>query len=338
MTLRVLNDTHIGAIRSAGTTIKSQLELRKHILQRFEQLLPDEGDLLINGDLFDSYSAPIVDVLSTYEILADWLHAHPTSVLYNSAGNHDLGKTNTIMSSFQFLGKLLSRLFSERYVHIEQPKEIPYGYVIPHLANQELFNNALSKIPACRRLFLHCNLGNKFAETADQSLNLSLAVLDSLPCSEVILGHEHKSRTVGRALVVGNQIPTSVADWLGTDTDKYYAEVGSSTTLHLCSERNKEFIQLDWQNLKVTEHKFVQVTGSAESAQAFEVVSSINKFRKVSDAFVVANAVEVRTDDGTVFSANLESVKAFSILQCLKESLTDKEFAKIKGVHECFNH
>lgn len=330
MTLRVLNDTHIGAVRAAGTTVKTQLELRKYILQRFEQLLPDEGDLLVNGDLFDSYSAPISDVLSTYEILADWLHTHPTATLYNSAGNHDLGKTNTVMSSFQFLGKLLSRLFSERYVHIEQSTMTAYGYVIPHLANQELFNQALSAMPTVQRLFLHCNLGNKFAETADQSLNLSMTMLDSLPCESVILGHEHKHRVAGKALVVGNQIATSVADWSGSEIDKYYAEIGSSTQLQCCSERHKEFIQQDWHSLKVTDHKFVQVTGDASADQAFEVVSAINKFRKVSEAFVVANAVSVTADDGNVFSANLESVKAFSILQSLKESLTAGEFNKVK--------
>jgi len=331
--MRVINDTHIGAIRSAGTTPKSQLELRSHILRSFEQLLPIEGDLLINGDLFDSYSVPMNDVLLTYELLADWMYNHPTNKLYNSAGNHDLSRTNTTMSSFQFLGRLLYRLFPAQYKHIEQPTEIPYGYVIPHLANQELFNQALAAMPKTRMLFLHCNLGNKFAETADQSLNLSLPVLDSLPCDEVILGHEHKYRTVGKCVVVGNQIATSVADWLGPD--KYYAEIDGDTKLICCAEKQKEFIQLDWQKLEVTDHKFVRVTGDATSEQAFEVVSAINKFRKVSNAFVVANAVDVTTDDGNVFSANLESVKAFSIMKSLKESLTAKEFDKIKElVHD----
>lgn len=333
MTLRVLNDIHVGSVRVAGTTAASQLTLRKHIIERFQKLLPATGDLLINGDLFDSFSAPMNDVLSTYEILADWLHEHPSATLYNSAGNHDKAKTDNVMSSFQFLGRLLARQFSRRYVHIEQPTEIPYGYVIPHLANQEFFNAALSGMPSTKRLFLHCNLGNKFAETADQSLNLSLPVLDTLPCNEVILGHEHKHRTVGKALVVGNQIATSVADWLGPD--KYYADLGESTHLFRCAEKQKEFIQQDWKGLKETDALFVQVTGTADADQAFEVVSAINKFRKSSNAFVVSNAVDVTADDGSVFSANLESVKAFSILQSLKESLTAGEYNKIKElVHD----
>lgn len=333
MTLRVLNDTHVGAIRSAGTTVASQLALRKHILERFQKLLPTTGDLLINGDLFDSFSAPMNDVLTTYEVLADWLHEHPSATLYNSAGNHDKSKSSNVMSSFQFLGRLLTRQFSHRYVHIEQPTEIPYGYVIPHLANQELFNAALSGTPSTKRLFLHCNLGNKFAETADQSLNLSLPVLDTLPCDEVILGHEHKHRTVGKVIVAGNQIATSVADWQGPD--KYYVEIDGATHLHRCAEKQKEFIQQDWHSLRETDALFVQVTGDAAAAQAFEVVSAINKFRKSSNAFVVSNAVDVTADNGSVFSANLESVKAFSILQSLKESLTAKEFDKIKElVHD----
>jgi len=335
MTLRVINDTHIGAIRSAGTTTASQLALRKHILERFQKLLPTTGDLLILGDLFDSYSAPMIDVLTTYEHLADWLHEHPTAILYNAAGNHDLSRTSNVMSSFQFLGRLLSRQFPARCFHIEQPTAIPYGYVIPHLANQDAFNQALEAMPKTRRLFLHCNLGNKFAEAADQSLNLSLPALDTLPCDEVILGHEHKHRIVGKAVVIGNQIATSVADWLGPD--KYYADLDEVTHLTRCAEKQKEFKQINWVELKEiqTDALFVQVTGEASADQAFEVVSAINKFRKASSAFVVSNAVDVTADDGSVFSANLESVKAFSILKSLKESLTEKEFDKVKElVHD----
>ena len=333
MTLRVINDTHIGAIRSAGTTAASQLALRKHILERFQKLLPATGDLLINGDLFDSYSAPVQDVLTTFEHLSDWLHEHQAATLYNVAGNHDLSRTSNVMSSFQFLGRLLSRQFPARYFHIEQPTAIPYGYVIPHLANQDAFNQALEAMPKTRRLFLHCNLGNKFAETADQSLNLSLPALDTLPCDEVILGHEHKHRILKKAIVIGNQIATSVADWLGPD--KYYADLDEVTHLTRCAEKQKEFIQQDWHSLKETGALFVQVTGNAAADQAFEVVSAINKFRKSSSAFVVSNAVDVTADDGSVFSANLESVKAFSILQSLKESLTAGEYSKIKElVHD----
>lgn len=337
MILRVLNDIHIGAIRSAGTTTQTQLSLRSHILRRFTELLPCVGDLLINGDLFDTCSVPMNDVLATYEVLSDWLYLHPTSKLYNSAGNHDLAKSNTAMSSFQFIGRLLTRLYPKQYVHIEQPTETPYGYVIPHLPNQDLFNTAIAQVPKTKRLFLHCNLGNKFAETVDQSLNLSLPMLDALPCDEVIFGHEHKHRIVGKALVVGNQIATSVADWAGSDVDKFYAEIGDSTTLHLCSERVKEFAQIPWTELNTTriDRLFIQVTGNAVAEQAFEVVSTINKFRRNSSAFIVANAVDVTSDDGNVFSANLESIKAFSIMQSLRESLTDAEFAKVKElVHD----
>lgn len=46
-----ISDIHAGAIRSAGTTPATRQALRERILLKFEQLLPDEGDLLINGDL-----------------------------------------------------------------------------------------------------------------------------------------------------------------------------------------------------------------------------------------------------------------------------------------------
>lgn len=327
--MRVINDTHIGAIRSAGTTAVSQLALRKHILASFQKLLPTTGDLLILGDLFDSYSAPMNDVLTTYEHLADWLHEHPTAALYNAAGNHDLSRTSNVMSSFQFLGRLLSRQFPARYFHIEQPTAIPYGYVIPHLANQDAFNQALEAMPQTKRLFLHCNLGNKFAETADQSLNLSLPVLDTLPCNEVILGHEHKYRRVGKAVVIGNQIATSVADWLGPD--KYYADIGLSTELHCCAEKQKEFIQQDWRELEVTDHKFVRVIGTVPTVEATLAVTAVAKFRGISPALVIANAVEIEIEGSAAeFASSLESVQSFDVMQALGKHLTSEQFTKIQ--------
>lgn len=329
MTLTVLNDTHIGAIRSAGTTPTSQIALRKHILQKFGSLLPDTSDLLINGDLFDTFNAPITDVLHSYEHLSDWLHINQKATLYNSAGNHDLSKSSNVMSSFQFIGKLLTRQFPNRYVHIEQPTEIPCGYVIPHLSNQSLFDGALEQMPQTSNLFLHCNLGNKFAEESDQSLNLSLQALDKLPCDRVVLGHEHQSRTVGKVIVVGNQIPTSVSDWLGGN-DKYYAEVGKDVTLHRCAKREEEFAAMDWDKLEPSDCKFIQITGTAATEQSFDVITAVNQYRRQSEAFVISNAVKIKADDNSEFTYNLESVKSFSIVKALKEHLTTEEFTKLE--------
>ena len=61
----VINDVHLGAIRSAGTTISSALALREWMLEQFKSMLEviDE-DLVILGDLFDTYSIPAPDLLA----------------------------------------------------------------------------------------------------------------------------------------------------------------------------------------------------------------------------------------------------------------------------------
>ena len=50
--LRVLNDLHIGAVRSAGTTVASQAALTASLHTQFKNLLPDSGDRYYSTDLF----------------------------------------------------------------------------------------------------------------------------------------------------------------------------------------------------------------------------------------------------------------------------------------------
>ena len=331
--LTVISDIHIGAIRSGGTTPASQWALRKNILSKFKDLLPPEGDLLINGDLFDSANIPISDVLATYEILSDWLQAHPTSRLYNSAGNHDLPKTSTTLSSFQFLGKLLSRS-CPNYRHIEQPTMTPYGYVIPHLVNQEVFNEALENTPPCDFVFLHANYDNFFAQQSDQSLNVSKEQAQALPCKNVIFGHEHHGRRLGKVLIPGNQVASSVADWI-SEGDKYHIVIRDDlVTFNLTAARNDEYIELDWRNLTDTEHKFIRVAGKASQEEAHEVVNALAAYRRKSEAFVITNAVQIESADGlsTDFEATLEAAKGFDVIKCLLETLDAEERTVVESL------
>ena len=215
MKLRILNDTHIGAIRSAGTTPITQWALRQHILSEFGRLLPQEHeqeDCMILGDLFDTHNVPLYDFTATVTMLDKWLVQHPNNKLYNVLGNHDASKTSNILSSFQALGSLLSR--HTNYVHIEEPQETPYGYVIPHVRNQELFDYEVLKMPSTDYLFVHCNYDNHFAAQADQSLNLSAQQVAQCPARLVVFAHEHHARREGKVIIPGNQIATSVADWI----------------------------------------------------------------------------------------------------------------------------
>ena len=86
MTLRVLNDVHLGANRSAGTTGPSKLALKRAMLAQFHALLPN-SDLMILGDLFDSYDVAISDLLDVHDVLSTWLaKGHK---LFLVPGNHD---------------------------------------------------------------------------------------------------------------------------------------------------------------------------------------------------------------------------------------------------------
>lgn len=328
MTLRVLNDIHIGATRSAGTTPASQAALRKHILTNFKELLPVREDLMLLGDLFDTVNVPLTDMLAAFEILADWLAANPEALLFNVAGNHDLPKASTSLSSFQLLGKLLSRQFGDRYVHIEEPMDTSYGYVIPHLANQELFDAALAAVPKSTRLFLHCNVNNHYAAQSDQSLNLSRFVLDSLPVDEVLVAHEHQSRTIGKAIVIGNQIASSVSDWLNCERKQFASVTAKTTALITCADRCAEFEEVNWRNLAHSSSKFIRVIGDAAPEEVSDVLSLINSLRRSTDAFIVSNAVKVASED--VFSGSIESVHAFSVVDALRKYLTAAEMLKLE--------
>jgi DNA repair exonuclease SbcCD nuclease subunit len=331
--LTVLNDIHIGVQRSAGTTPATQWELRKHILRKFKDLLPETGDCLLNGDMFDTSNVPIHDVLITFEILADWLKEHPASTLYNSAGNHDASKTSTVLSSFQFLGKLLKRQFPGQYVHIEEPMMTPFGYVIPHMRNQDVFNLALAEVPACDYVFVHANYNNGFAAESDQSLNVSAEQAEAMPCKHIIFGHEHHGRNAGKVIVPGNQIASSVADWLSPG-DKKYIVIDDTHELRTAARRSDEFLEVSWKELGSVsgEPKFIRVSGSATSDEMGSAISALNKFRSLSSALVISNAIETVSDESAaeIFSANLESVAAFDIVAALRRALTTEEFSTIE--------
>ena len=319
--------------RSAGTTPASQVELRNYIRAEFRRLLPSEGDLMVLGDLFDTNNVQILEVLETYKILCDWFKENPTGRFYNVAGNHDLSKTSTVLSSFQFLGHLLSMSFADRYIHIEEPTMTPYGYVIPHLRNQALFDHELSKVPECDYLFLHVNVNNNFAAQSDQSLNISLEQIQACKAKNIVCGHEHHSRQVAKVVLPGNQIASSVADWAG-EGDKFYLTLeDGQVTRHISAQKSTQFVELDWKNLQVTGHKFVRVAGEAQPEEVASAISAINKLRSQHSAFVITNAVTTISNDGSiaeVFSQSLESVQKFSIVEALKRVLDKDEFAVLE--------
>lgn len=326
MKLNVLNDLHIGAIRTSGTTPASAADLRKYILSSFEGLLNTiDGALLLNGDVFDTYSVPLTDLLGCYNLLADWLN-RTDAVLFSNCGNHDISKDSSKLSSLQFLNALLLENFGpERVVIVDQPTMTPHGYIVPHLLNQDIFDLALSNVPPCSVVYLHCNVNNNFATQADHSLNITLEQLAALPCDYVVCAHEHHMRKVGKVTLPGNQIPTSISDCLNTKA-KYYAVVENGVPeLKQLSTIDAWYGELDWQNITASSAKFIRITGTATPEQAADVASRISELRRSSDAFVISNAVQIGSMDSEQASQSLESVKAFDVMGALRLILDEDE-------------
>ena len=334
--LTVLNDPHIGAIRSGGTTLTSQWELRQHLQREFKRLLPVNCDLMLLGDLFDSTNVPIRDVLEVFFSLKMWAAANPGKVCWLVAGNHDLSKTSNVMSSFDFLSALLADS-CPAVISVKAPLMTPHGYIIPHLPNQDLFNAALAEMPECRVCYLHCNYDNNFAAMSDQSLNLSKEQVATLPAEFIVLGHEHKSKRVGKVFIPGNQIASSVSDWLGVRV-KFFATVDDSGVALVPVPTNAdaiEFGELNWQTLGPTDHTFIRVVGNATADQAAQVVTAISKLRQASQAYVITNGVSIAAEDGTtaVFESALEGVQSFSVMAALRELMTESEMAKLEALN-----
>lgn len=331
MSLVILNDVHIGAIRSGGTTPTTALALRRKLLGDFEQLLPRGKDLMLLGDLFDKANIPLTDVLETYKILCNWMESNPASWLFNVAGNHDLSGSSNVLSSFQFLGALLKHSYPDQYMHIEEPAYTPYGYVIPHVRNQDLFDLALSQAPKHQTLFVHANFESPFAQHSDQSLNFTHEQVRD--ANLVICAHEHQARTVKNVEIPGNQIASSVSDWLGAKTKRFLTLDSASRYYTDCARSEDEFTVQDWKALEETEHAFVRVEGLASAEQASEVVNAINRFRKKSQALVITNAVKIESDGITVdFESTLEKVQGFNVMEALRSFLSAEEMKIIESL------
>lgn len=340
-TLTVVNDWHLGAVRSAGTTPATAAQLRADLLRAGEEILYTvNGDLLVNGDLFDGPDIPRADLLQAVRIFSDWITRSPGR-LFLANGNHDLDKNSTRLSSFQFFAQLLIEMWGpDRVIHITEGTAIPQhdAYVICHVANQDLFDLELAKVPPCRFLFVHCNYDNQFAVESDHSLNLSREWAEKLPVEYVVFGHEHQGRTElgGKVVIVGNQFPSSISDCLG-NTDKSLLRVAAGRyTLHTTWQAERDYMEQDWRATEDTgHHRFIRVTGTATAAEADKVVTTLGRFRREASALVITNAVKIEgVDDGAEMALSHEDVTTFNVMEALLDYLGPEDGAEITKIME----
>lgn len=328
--LRVINDCHLATYRSAGTTASSRQELTKYMRQQFETLISANCDLMLLGDLFDKSQVDLADLYYVFETLS--LRVRGKNLLYLVGGNHDLEKDSSKISSFQILCKLLQSISLNVKV-IDKPTMTPYGYVIPHLPNQTLFDEAVAQVPECDFLFLHCNYNNFFATQSDHSLNLSKEQAQQCKANQIVIAHEHNARTEGKVTLPGCQIASSISDWVNA-TAKYYVTVdGPALVTEEHTIRLTEYAEIDWKELEVTGHKFVRVTGTAKVSEAALVVNTIAKFRAKSPALVISNAVQMESNEVLGgFDEALETVQGFDVWKALELTLGVDDMTTLKGL------
>lgn len=338
MTLHVLNDLHLGAVRSAGTTPATAYQLRQYLLDGARGILEQiNGDLLINGDLFDGADIPRSDLLEAVRMFSAWLD-RDVGDLFLANGNHDVDRNSTRLSSFQFFAQLLCGLYPGRVAHITEGVYLDQhdAYVLPHVSNQDLANLELAKVPPCRALFVHMNYDNQFAVEMDHSLNLSKEMAEQLPVEYIIFGHEHQARTElgGKVVIVGNQISSSISDCLGP-AQKYRIELApSGLKFHQTWDAEGTFSQQDWRSLE-DRGRFIRVTGTATAAEADKVVTTLGRFRREAAALVITNAVKIEgVDDGAEMALSHEDVTTFNVMEALLDYLGPEDGAEITKIME----
>jgi len=332
--LLVINDIHIAANRTGGTTQESLEALRSYLHAELKKLLKLNNRVVVNGDFFDSYSVPLVELFRSYETLSEWLGDRSNSITL-IPGNHCLSKSSSVFSSFELMSRLLQSQYPDQVRYIQGAGWVQDGvYAVSHVPNQEHLDLELGRIPeGVKYLLLHCNLDSKFAAEASHSLNLDRVQAKALTARgiTIVIGHEHQGRETmhGKAIVTGNQAPGSVSDCLGNTTKRALLIENDSyrfiETWRADQESDGWFARVDWQDLASIEEEgrgFIRVEGEATAAQAADVIRAISAFRQRSRSFVVANAVKIETlDDLDDIAQSVEDVRSVDVLELLLEHL-----------------
>ena len=350
----ILNDTHLGVQRAAGTTPVSANQLRRWLQQQFKDYIRGVNEpLLINGDLFDSFNVANSDVLECFHTLASFAKRE---MLILVAGNHDLSKDSSKMSSFEWLGEVLTTIRPGSVMMIKEPHwfESWGQYVIPHLTNQEMLDSAIANLienvapdaaaqgKPIKFCLFHANYDNHFAAQAEHSLNVSQEQALALISSGVmpVFGHEHPKRVVdlgdGDVLCTGNQWPSSVSDCIGS-TGKYAHRLlpnGNYESIKTW-EPEEGYAEVDWRELDVfgSNANFIRVTGEATFEEAADVVAAVSRLRQRSEAFVVTNAVKTaRADDNLELEEAATVSQKLDVVKLLCEALTEEEANRVMEV------
>ena len=329
----LLNDLHLDANRSAGATPASAKALKDYNLNCFTNFLQivDE-DVIIVGDLMDTWQISLSTVLAVYRAFDEWLLKGHRLIV--QAANHDLSTDSSRYGSLQFLMALFADRPNVQFV-IHAGAWVAEGmYCVPHVANSDLFDMELAKVPECEVLFLHANLDNPWACSSDHSLNVTREQLDKLPAKLVYFGHEHHARRLGKAFVGGVQWPTSVSDCLDKK-DKFAYRITGTAIEPIKTWDSANYAEIDWRNPAPSTAQFIRFVGHCKPDEAAEMANVIAAYRRSSDAFVITNAVKVGedTEGAELELASLEAINKFNVMDALKEYLSVEDVKILESLN-----
>lgn len=338
--MKVINDLHLEAIRSAGTTPSTALALRGFAFDKFAEMLKyTDEHLVILGDLFDTHTVPLSGLLRTFKMLSDWLGKGHSLTLV--PGNHDLSTTSTNMSSFQFLGKLLVDHPNVQYISGGGWVDETLGvYAISHVPNQDLLDLELSKVPACRYLLVHANYDNNFAKESDHSLNISAEQIEESPAQTIFFAHEHYYREEqrGKVFVAGNQFPMSISDCLHRE-DKCLHRLTAKGVERIVTWAADDYAEMDWREIVETDAQFVRIVGRATAEESADAMDIIGRYRRASKALIVGNGLKVSNNDKQIDAevSSLEEARSFDVMAALKPLFTPEEFTILESLNNAKN-
>lgn len=293
----LISDLHMGLSRTAGITEDSLRQFEADKLTLLRTFLGENKDkeIIIAGDLFDTSLVSLTTLITVLQATAD----HPEQI-WILAGNHDISKNTTTMSSFDFLGQVVSLLMASNITLVTEPMLIEKHnlIMIPHLSNQEIFDKALSDYSnKDHTLITHCNYDNFFALNKDHSLNLTSEQAQKF--KQVISGHEHATRDAGNVHMLGSFVPCNVKE---AATPKrmhlFDAVTGKLEVVQNLGQDNMDaYSELHYNDLQNPEVElavgFIKIIGSTTAAEAPLILTQIADFRKKSAAYMIQNATVV---------------------------------------------
>ena len=336
MKVKVTTDWHIGAKRTAGATPASNDALGAYMLESLKKALDPNFPHLIMGDLLDQFTIDAATLFNVYQVLRSFLATGQELAVVR--GNHDYHPRATQVSSFDLLMGILEHQFPRTLTVARKVTRWRQFVLVPHLPNNDLLKIEVEKLSDVEDsvIVFHANYDNNFAADSQHALNLTPDMVGPLikRGNVLALGHEHQYRTLEqrRVLILGNGVPSSVADCLGCDAKFAAYFDGLDYELEPTVHINDVFTRTDWRNLDTAlDYQFIRVEGTATAEEAAEVVDAVARFRARSQAYVVTNAVKVEGvaafDD--LAEMSLEQITAFNVLDALCETLTPEESAVV---------